>query len=54
MNESYPGVDFDKCLIIEEGRKPAGAGKVFAFLAGGLVLLFAGGIWMLIGFVSRR
>jgi hypothetical protein len=42
LRQSYPGTDFSRCLIIEEGRAPAGPVRVGAFLGGGAVLLGLG------------
>jgi hypothetical protein len=40
--DSYPGVDFDKVWILEHGRKPAGAGKMYGLMGGGLALMLVG------------
>ncbi|MDP7740886.1 MAG: hypothetical protein QGF67_05565 [Lentisphaeria bacterium] len=42
LEESYPGVDFEACWIIEDKRRPPGMGKVAALGGGGIALLFAG------------
>ncbi len=42
LSESYPGVDFDKVWILEHGRVPAGAGKMYGLMGGGLALLVLG------------
>ncbi len=49
LHESYPGVDFDKCLIIEEGRKPSSADAITAYNGGGVLLLLGG-----IGLIVKR
>jgi hypothetical protein len=49
LQKEYPGTDFDKCLIIQEGRTPfsrsivylMGGGALVAFLADGGLLLGA-------------
>lgn len=38
LKESYPGIDFDKCWILETGREPGGLGKIILMILGGLVL----------------
>ena len=50
LRESFRGIDFSRCIIIEDGRQPAGPLRVIAFLGGGvaalgvgLVLLVSGG-----------
>jgi hypothetical protein len=43
LKESYPGADFDTCYIMEVGRKPATAGKMFGLGGGGLALMLVGG-----------
>ena len=45
--QDYPGMDFNKCLILEEGRQPSEFAKVFLMSGGGLALLFGGG-WLLL------
>jgi hypothetical protein len=47
LQEGYPGTDFNKCLIIEEGREPASAGFLVLLFGGGLLLL-AGGAGLLV------
>ena len=43
--EFYPGLDLDQCWIFEVDRKPAGPGKVYGLMGGGLaLLLFAAGL----------
>jgi hypothetical protein len=42
LQQSYPGTNFDKCLIIEEGREPASVGFLFLLFGGGLLLLAGG------------
>lgn len=42
LEQSYPGIDFEACWIIEHKRQPPGMGKVAALAGGGIALLFAG------------
>ena len=42
LQPAYPGVDFNKCWIVEEAREPAGAGKYMAFFGGGAALALLG------------
>ena len=42
LAESYPGVNFDKCLIIEHGRTPASSGKSYGMMGGGALLSVLG------------
>ena len=36
--EDYPGIDFDNCIIFEEGRKPSDGTMIFLMGGGGLAL----------------
>ena len=48
LEESYPGVDFDKCWILDVGREPKGG--MTAILIGACALaLFAFGLWLKFG-----
>ncbi len=42
LSGAYPATDFDKCLIIQEGREPAGAGKQIMMIGGGILLALGG------------
>ncbi|MCE9548264.1 MAG: hypothetical protein K8T25_22555 [Planctomycetia bacterium] len=42
LERSYPGTDFTKCIIFEEGRTPAGPLKVYSLWAAGGVLILVG------------
>lgn len=42
LQKDYPGTDFNKCLIIEEGRVPPSWGRVFLFGAGSAGALLVG------------
>ena len=47
LSTSYPATDFDKCLIIQEGREPAGAGQQILMIGGGILLcLAAWALWV--------
>ena len=52
LRQDYPGLDFNKCLILEEGRQPSEFGAVFLMGGGGLALLLGGG-WLLLYNFSR-
>ena len=52
LRKDYPGLDFNKCLILEEGRQPSEFTKVFLMSGGGMALLFGGG-WLLLYNFSR-
>jgi hypothetical protein len=54
LRQSYPGTDFSRCLIIEEGREPAGPVRVAAFLAGGAALLALGLVRLISGRRQQR
>lgn len=50
IRESFPSVNFDKLLLLEEGRTPSSTGTPFAIMGGGvLLMLVAGGL-----LVARR
>ena len=42
LRESLRDIDFSRCIIIEDGRQPAGPLRVIAFLGGGLAALTVG------------
>jgi hypothetical protein len=42
LEQSYPGTDFSRCLIIQEGREPAGPMKLVFMVGGGSLLALAG------------
>jgi hypothetical protein len=54
LAKSYPGTDFSKCLIIQEGREPAGPTKLILMIGGGGFAALAGlgmigagfGVWL--------
>lgn len=54
LEEGYPGTDFSKCIIFEEGRTPAGSTKVFALWGGGVALILIGLGCFIYGFMPRR
>ncbi len=41
--QDYPGIDFERCIIFEEGRKPSDGTMIFLMGCGGLALLLGGG-----------
>ncbi|HVS35299.1 MAG TPA: hypothetical protein VMS17_06925 [Gemmataceae bacterium] len=45
--KDYPDIDFDTCIILEEGRKPSNSAMLFLMGGGGLALLLGGG-WLLL------
>lgn len=49
LEESYPGIDFTKCYILDHDRKPASSGQIAGALGGGALLVLAGGAWLLAG-----
>jgi len=42
LRQGYPGIDCDRCLIIDEGRKPTSSELITLYLGGGGLLLLAG------------
>lgn len=46
LSEQYPGIDFDKCWIIEHGREPSGPAKSFGMMGGGAALAGLGVLGM--------
>ena len=48
MNQSFPKVDLDKVLILEEGRTPTSSVAALGMIVGGVVLIIAG-LLMLVG-----
>jgi hypothetical protein len=54
LKPSYPSIDFERCLIIEEGRQPASAVKQFGFMGGGAVAFLAGGVMLVSAWRKRR
>ena len=53
LERSYPGTDFSNCLIIHEGREPAGTGKVLLMVGGGVLLVLAALAWFAAGFIKK-
>jgi hypothetical protein len=49
LKQGYPSIDFDRCLIIEEGREPKGSQLIALNLGGGAGLIVVGGV-----LVARR
>jgi hypothetical protein len=54
LSQSYSGTNFDTCLIIQEGREPAGAAKLFLMIGGGVLSLLVGLGLVGFGFVKWR
>jgi hypothetical protein len=51
LEQSYPGTDFSRCLIIQEGREPPGPVKVLTMCGIGSVLFLVGaGMLGMIGY----
>ena len=48
--QDYPGIDFDKCIILEEGRETSNGAMLFLMAGGGLALLLGGGGLLLYNF----
>jgi hypothetical protein len=42
LRQGYPGIDCDRCLIIDEGRTPTSSELILLYLGGGGLLLVAG------------
>ena len=49
LSESYPGIDFTKCYILDHERKPAGSAQIAGMIGGGAVLALLGGGWAVAG-----
>lgn len=49
LSESYPTLNFDKCWIVEAGKRPASQGQVFGMLGGGAGLAVLGVGMLLVG-----
>ena len=47
LAKDYPGIDFAKCIIFEEGRQPSDGSMLFLMGGGGLALVLVGG-WLLL------
>jgi hypothetical protein len=54
LAQSYPNTDFSKCLIIEEGREPAGSVSVFLLTAGSGMAGLAGTILLVLGVAWKK
>ncbi len=53
LQQAYPGIDFERCLIIEEGHEPASAALLSFYLGGGGVLALIGVFVVAKPFLSR-
>jgi hypothetical protein len=51
--ESFPSLDLDKVLLLEDGRRPASLAKSGGMIGGGLLLGLIGVAWMFLGTGSR-
>ena len=49
IHESFPNVNLDTVLILQEGRKPSSALASLGLMFGGIVLSSAAGAWMYLG-----
>ena len=54
LAQGYPNTDFSKCLIIEEGREPAGSVKVVLLTSGSGVAGLAGTILLILGLAWKK
>lgn len=54
LEESYPGLSFEDCMILVEGRQPASRGKTIALTGGGMVLVVVGGLLLLLNWRKQR
>jgi hypothetical protein len=54
LKQGYPNTDFDKCIIIQDGREPAGPGMLAALLGGGTALFGGGLVIGLMALVKAR
>jgi hypothetical protein len=52
--EDYPGTDFNKSLLLQEGRQPMASGTLVLMLGGGVGLVLLGGVLLLSGFVRTQ
>jgi hypothetical protein len=50
----YPGTNFEKCIIFEEGREPASTMKVYLYWAIGGAIVLAGIGCFIYGFLPHR
>jgi hypothetical protein len=54
LQQSYPGTNFDECLIIQEGRTPFSRGVVYLFGVGAVVALAVGLGLLLLAWQRKR
>lgn len=54
VKQSFPGIDLDKVLILEEGRKPSSRLKSWGMIIGGALLTLGGVALYLVGLISGR
>ena len=50
IRQGFPGVNPEKVILLEKGRKPAGPGKKFGMIGGGVLLVLLGLGWFIAGF----
>lgn len=53
LRQSFPSLNPEKILVLEEGRKPAGAAKKFGMIGGGGLLSLVGLGWLVVGFRKK-
>jgi hypothetical protein len=54
LEESYPGLDFQDCMILVEGRQPATQRKTFFVTGAGIGLMAVGGLFLLQSWRKQR
>ena len=42
LEQSYPGIEFSKCWVLEAGREPQGIGSTLLFVGGGALAILVG------------
>lgn len=53
IEQSFPDLSLESVLVLEEGRAPASAAKVYGLMGGGAGVSLAGIGWLLVGFRRR-
>jgi hypothetical protein len=54
LSQSYPNTNFDKCLIIEEGREPASSSKLLLLCGGAGLAGVVGAVLLVLGLVRKK
>lgn len=54
LQESFPGVDLDRVLLIEEGRKPSSSTNAMGMMGGGVLMSLVGLYWLVAGAKKKR